>query len=82
MNPLPVRKQLSKNLKGSLFLALAQSDYQPSHDYHTRLKNNNDLNIPHNKTVFCNQSSIIKANMIRYGTTSTSFISCIMKTDS
>jgi len=39
-------------------------DYQPSHDYHTRLKNNNDLNIPHNKTVFCNQSSIIKGVLL------------------
>ncbi|KAF0768317.1 Uncharacterized protein FWK35_00014677 [Aphis craccivora] len=39
-------------------------DYQPSHDYHKRLKNNNNLNIPHNKTVFGNQSSIIKGVLL------------------
>jgi len=35
-------------------------DYQPSHEYHIRLKNNNNLNIPHNKINFDNQSTIIK----------------------
>ncbi|KAF0748440.1 Uncharacterized protein FWK35_00027435, partial [Aphis craccivora] len=39
-------------------------DYQTSHDYHTRLKNNNSLNIPHNKTVFGNHSSIIKGVLL------------------
>ena len=34
-------------------------DYQLSHDYHKKLKNNNNLNIPHNKTNFGNQRTII-----------------------
>jgi len=39
-------------------------DYQPSHVYHTRLKNDNNLYIPHNKTNFINQSTIIKGVLL------------------
>ena len=39
-------------------------DYQPSHDYLKRLKNNINLNIPHNKTNFGNQSTIIKGVLL------------------
>jgi len=39
-------------------------DYQPSHNNHTRLKNNNNLNFPHNKTNFGNQSFIIKGVLL------------------
>jgi hypothetical protein len=38
--------------------------YQPSHDYYTRLKNNNNLNIPHNKTNFGNQNTIISGVLL------------------
>jgi len=38
--------------------------YQPSHDYHTRLKINNNLNTPHNKTKFGNQSTFIKGVLL------------------
>jgi hypothetical protein len=34
-------------------------DFQPSHVYNTRLKHNNNLNVPLSKKSFGNQSTII-----------------------
>lgn len=39
-------------------------DYQPSHAYYTRLKNNNNLTVPLNRTNFGNLSPIIKGVLL------------------